>query len=234
MAVGRLRGLSHTALQSALQMAASQGCWARGRGGLDGGREDLMSSRSSRAWLAGWTPASRCIAVRRSAYSQVQMQYKTYMARREMHTGRWTLLYALMPSSPPATSRPRPQTHSQRCLVRPLAVARMICSSSGWASCAAARWWPGGREPPLAAHGCAVFTLTSYLAWNLRQCNTPLHISQPDGRSHHHLDRASSVRSRREGMCAGDVLLNEGRRDHMLFPFPHNRSKYLQEDCPPP
>ena len=77
-------------------------------------------------------------------------------------------------------------------------------------------------------------TLTSYLAWNLRQCNTPLHISQPDGRSHHHLDRASSVRSRREGMCAGDVLLNEGPRDHMLFPFPHNRSKYLQEDCPPP
>lgn len=99
----------------------------------------------------------------------------------------------------------------------------------------APRWVAGREGGAVWRHMVVRFsTLTSYLAWNLRQCNTPLHISQPDGRSHHHLDRASSVRSRREGMCAGDVLLNEGPRDHMLFPFPHNRSKYLQEDCPPP
>jgi len=65
------------ALQSALQMAASQGCWARG---LDGpwacGREDL-SSGSSRAWLAGLDP---CVAVQRAAKCilelQLQMQYQ--------------------------------------------------------------------------------------------------------------------------------------------------------------
>lgn len=143
----------------------------------------------------------------------------------------------------PAPSRlPPPQTHRQYSTPGTHAAAAcMICSSSGWASCAAlpalpAPRWVAGREGGAVWRHMVVrfSTLTSYLAWNLRQCNTPLHISQPDGRSHHHLDRASSVRSRREGMCAGDVLLNEGPQDHMLFSLPHNRSKYLQEDCPPP
>lgn len=152
---------------------------------------------------------------------------------------RWAWLYASMPSQPAAPGH-RPD-HRRR---RTASAARyawagrhdLMVVRLGELCCFPAPRWVAGREGGAVWRHMVVrfSTLTSYLAWNLRQCNTPLHISQPDGRSHHHLDRASSVRSRREGMCAGDVLLNEGPRDHMLFPFPHNRSKYLQEDCPPP
>jgi len=158
-----------------------------------------------------------------------------------MQTGRWTMavticLYASMPLRQPATSVQTAAADAPPALPGTPGTHDLFVVRLGELCCLPARRWVAGREGGAVWRHMVVrfSTLTSYLAWNLRQCNTPLHISQPDGRSHHHLDRASSVRSRREGMCAGDVLLNEGPRDHMLFPFPHNRSKYLQEDCPPP
>jgi len=203
-------------------------------------------------WL-GWTPASRC-SVQRSAYLSCSCRCNTsqqagdpwpVVVRCALYAdGAVDMAMAICLYAQPAsnvhtyirTSRPPPQTHRQRCSVRLAHTHDLLVVRLGELCCLPARRWVAGREGGAVWRHMVVrfSTLTSYLAWNLRQCNTPLHISQPDGRSHHHLDRASSVRSRREGMCAGDVLLNEGPRDHMLFPFPHNRSKYLQEDCPPP
>jgi hypothetical protein len=111
-------------------------------------------------------------------------------------------LYASMPSQP-APSRPPPQTHRQHCSVHARRLHDLFVVRLGQLRCSPAPRWVAGREGGAVWRHMVVrfSTLTSYLAWNLRQCNTPLHISQPDGRSHHHLDRASSVRSRREA-CA--------------------------------
>lgn len=147
-------------------MAASQGCWARG---LDGpwacGREDL-SSGSSRAWLAGLDP---CVAMQRAAQCilelQLQMQYQPAGRRSMAHSSemctvrrrggghRW--LYASLPSQPASNvhtyGRPDHRRRRTASAARYAWHARMICSSSGWASCAACllvAGWPGGREAP--------------------------------------------------------------------------------------
>ena len=161
--------MSHTttALQSALQMAASQGCWARG---LDGpwacGREDL-SSGSSRAWLAGLDP---CVAVHCSA-SQCMLKLQLQMQYQPGHTGhagevvRYALGavddgHAYMPARQPASQQhPAYRRRRTASAARSLLYAwhaGMICSSSGWASDAAVLGRRKGGRRRLAAHGCAV------------------------------------------------------------------------------
>lgn len=153
-------------------MAASQGCWARG---LDGpwacGREDL-SSRSSRAWLAGLDP---CVAMQRAgAYLSCSCRCNTSQqaghpwpvgvrcapyADGAVDMAMAIRLYAFMPSQPasqPASNvhtygRPDHRRRRTASAARYAWHARMICPSSGWASGAACQLlagWPGGREAP--------------------------------------------------------------------------------------
>ena len=71
--------------------------------------------------MPGWLDP--CVAVQRSAYSQVQMQYRTYMARSEMPTGRWALLYCAVRPARPASNVETGAANAQQ---------ELVCTPSPW------------------------------------------------------------------------------------------------------
>lgn len=123
---------------------------------LGGRRED--SVLALRAWL------DPCVAVQRSAAqsADVTTGWRAYiiLARRRAWRqagGLLALVQATTALEALAGGRASHEGHTKG----------WRCSSIS-ARCSLAQG--GGREAPLAAHGCAVFTLTSYVALRLRQC----------------------------------------------------------------
>jgi hypothetical protein len=93
-----------------------------------------------------------------------------YRPGHEMHAGggrRYAAtIYRCQVCCWPATwsSRAAPQTHSEKLVCTAILPGQHDLLAVKLAVLVAARWMAGGREAPLAAHGCAVFTLTSHLA----------------------------------------------------------------------